>query len=758
MKNTLFLCCFTLLALWGHAANVLNGSGGGEAPMEPAQVTFCVDLSCFSAVDAASVGGTFNNFNFGADFLTDQGDGLYCVTKMLETGTYEYRFFFAQEQQENLDPVEDGACTTSGANGVARVIDVISGVNQTVTFGWETCESECEVATTTDVELCVDLSCFAQVDAAAVAGTFNSFNPGTDFLSNQGNGIYCATVPMEAGEQEFLFFFAQEQFEDMDPTEDAACTTTNFGFTNRVITVVEGQPASYTYGWETCATEATCPTTTDIELCVDLSCFPQVDAAAVAGQFNGFSPTEFLTNQGNGVYCTTVGLPSGPQEFKFFFAQEQFENFGPEDAACTANGNRLINVVEGQPETYTFGWERCDDQCIIPGANVNFCVNVGCTDLDPNSVNIFGQFNGFNPAANPMTNQGDGLWCTTVFLPPGNQEYLFLADGVAEQFPAFGGGCTITCCDGAFTNRLITIVDGQDQTVNFDWEECTYTPPEEIWSYDDVTANGGSGEADFSPCDVASAPITIDYTATNLNNAVDNHGFVHNTLCGDGEISFRVVDVSSGAYVGPTMRETTAAGAKQVSMFSNMTNVLRWEFRSFSNGPTTVQAYYKPFPMWLKLIRQGDWVFGYYSNNGSTYNYVHAVNVPMGTCIEAGVSLWSYLPFVPASGTVDNVNVIEYGNNSSIAIQGAPGNVSVARNWEVFPNPAVSTISLRWNSEVAPTQMTIYNGNGQIVRSQPLDAGLNSLDLQIDDLTTGAYWIEMRNEQQRLKTLPFVKQ
>ena len=543
----------------------------------------------------------------------------------------------------------------------------------------------------------------------------------------------------------------------MNPTEDAACTVTNFGFTNREITVVEGQPATYTFGWETCAPEAVCAPTTDITLCADLSCLPNTDAAAVAGQFNGFSPTEPLINQGGGIYCATVGLEAGPQEFKFFTAAEQFENFGPEDAACTTNGNRVINVVEGQQETYTFGWESCDAICSPPpGATVEFCVNVGCSGLDPNTVNIFGQFNGFNPTANPLGDQGNGIWCGTIFLTPGPQEYLFLADGVAESFPA-GSSCTVT--NFGFTNRIINIVDGQDQTVNFDWEECTFTPPGNGWSYADVTASNGSGSASFDPCDIGSGQVTIDYTATNGNPPLDNHGFTSTTLCGDGEISFRVVNVSSGAYIGPTMRETLSPASKQVSVFSNMTNILRWETRYATNGPLTVQSHYRPFPFWLKLVRQGNWVFGYYSYNGSSWSYVHAVNVSMDNCIEAGVSLWSYLPFVPSSGTVDNLSVVEYGNNSyNLSRPEISSNGVQAGEWELFPNPATSRVSVRWDSEVVPTQMNVYNQNGQIVRRQILDAGLNSLELQVDDLSSGVYMIEMKDEQQRLKTLPFVKQ
>jgi hypothetical protein len=86
------------------------------------------------------------------------------------------------------------------------------------------------------------------------------------------------------------------------------------------------------------------------------------------------------------------------------------------------------------------------------------------------------------------------------------------------------------------------------------------------------------------------------------------------------------------------IRETTDAGAKQVAIFSNMTYVLRHETRYTTNGPRQVNAFYKPAPFWLRLQRQGDWIFAYYSYNGVSFSYVHGVFVPMSNCVEVGLA------------------------------------------------------------------------------------------------------------------------
>lgn len=51
------------------------------------------------------------------------------------------------------------------------------------------------------------------------------------------------------------------------------------------------------------------------------------------------------------------------------------------------------------------------------------------------SVCLVGDFNGWNPAAQPMERQWDGSWILQLFLSDGHHHYLFLVDGVAMLDP-----------------------------------------------------------------------------------------------------------------------------------------------------------------------------------------------------------------------------------------------------------------------------------------------------------------------------------
>lgn len=51
-------------------------------------------------------------------------------------------------------------------------------------------------------------------------------------------------------------------------------------------------------------------------------------------------------------------------------------------------------------------------------------------DPEARTVRLIGDFNGWNPAAHPMTRQVDGSWFIEVLLAHGHHQYLFVVDGI----------------------------------------------------------------------------------------------------------------------------------------------------------------------------------------------------------------------------------------------------------------------------------------------------------------------------------------
>jgi 1,4-alpha-glucan branching enzyme len=56
-------------------------------------------------------------------------------------------------------------------------------------------------------------------------------------------------------------------------------------------------------------------------------------------------------------------------------------------------------------------------------------VNFFCHAPDAQRVSLVGDFNGWQPTANPMQRTYEGYWLASMELPHGHHQYLFLVDG-----------------------------------------------------------------------------------------------------------------------------------------------------------------------------------------------------------------------------------------------------------------------------------------------------------------------------------------
>jgi len=283
----------------------------------------------------------------------------------------------------------------------------------------------------------------------------------------------------------------------------------------------------------------------------------------------------------------------------------------------------------------------------------------------------------------------------------------------------------------------------------------------EGWTSDDIGNSNNEFEYDF---DTETFLLGSDGN-NGASTTTDNVAFVGQQICGDGMITARVDDVSANAYAGLMIRESSAAGARQVSLFSNLTNVLRVESRSMDNAPKTVQAFYKPFPFWLRLQRQGDWIFAYYSSNGMSFSYVHAVYVPMSSCVEMGLAAFS-TNNMPADVAISQVEVV---GSMGVYAEGPTNPESLPYQFEgelqkenavtIFPNPTKAYFTMQFAKPLERNaQVLLRNGFGQVVSNLQLEAGRINANWDVQDLASGLYYVEIRNDQTLLKTLRLVKQ
>lgn len=112
----------------------------------------------------------------------------------------------------------------------------------------------------TNITFCVDMTSVAgstDFAAQAIAFDFNSFNSGSTPLSDpDGDNTFCGTFSLADGEVRFNFFYAAAGGaggpENLNPLDGLACVNNGDGGIKRTYTVVNGQPETISFVWESC--------------------------------------------------------------------------------------------------------------------------------------------------------------------------------------------------------------------------------------------------------------------------------------------------------------------------------------------------------------------------------------------------------------------------------------------------------------------------------------------------------------------------
>ncbi|MCB0555821.1 MAG: T9SS type A sorting domain-containing protein, partial [Phaeodactylibacter sp.] len=337
-------------------------------------------------------------------------------------------------------------------------------------------------------------------------------------------------------------------------------------------------------------------------------------------------------------------------------------------------------------------------------------------------------------------------------------------DNCNDFFVSAIDAATITCLDEGETFEVpVTVSDGSGNTAN-----CTATITVEVdnslpepWASADIGNPGTGNTYQFDPCN--QPPVfTVEAGAANNSLGSDNIAFIGQELCGDVQITVKVESITPNGYAGLMMRETDDPGSKMVGLYSNLTNIVRWETRTVTDANKSVNFFNKPLPYWLRLQRQGNWITALYSYNGVGFSFVTAQQVPMEACIEIGLAAYSNIPGETATAVFSNVGI--QGGEAPLAI--LPGNSvepgSVSRNISLFPNPTRAMVTLEFGPEAVSDQdnqttVRLRNELGQLIEVRQIEEPIERMDWDVSQLSPGLYFIEVFTEGQAPQLLRFVR-
>lgn len=286
----------------------------------------------------------------------------------------------------------------------------------------------------------------------------------------------------------------------------------------------------------------------------------------------------------------------------------------------------------------------------------------------------------------------------------------------------------------------------------------------EGWSPTDI---GDAGEGTTYSFDICAgdnpnqAGLDISTGAYNLfpRNA-DNVAFVTLPLCGDGGIQARIDQVSNG-YAGLMIRESSHPGAKMVAIYSNQTSIVRREIRSVDNADKSVGLILAPAHQWLRLVRSGNYIGGFYRNSaGGSWQLFFLAYLPMQNCVEMGIAAFTHDP----NGTADvSFSQIRYSSNAGENLS-TPERIEL-ESWEppvvkatIAPNPVRDVMTLTFSRPLfADGTATLFNEVGQRVGQMPLREGASTLDWVTGQLPAGFYFLHLKGENGYQEVLKVVK-
>jgi len=411
------------------------------------QVTFQVEMS-LQVVDPTGVylAGSFNGFSETATPMIDQGAGLWTVDLDLEEGqNYEYKFLngstFANEEQV---PVGCGVDNGFGAYNRSHTVGLADEVLPAV------CYSSCSPCTFVNYNITfqVDMS-DETVDPNGVhlLGSFNGYDPSTLAMTDIGGGIWEIVVAITSG-QTIEYAFVNGTSLLVQESVDVACSN-GMGYREYFVIAAEATLGPVCFGL--CGS---CPSNqVEVTFQVDLSLAGSNPSGVfIVGSFQSPPFTAgldlMLDPEMDDIWTYTVLLdPSTVIEYKYLNGP----NFANEETVPAGCG--VDNGFGGYNRTWTVGssnetiplhcFSSCNT-CATPPVNVTFQVDMSNEVVDAAGVHIAGSFQGWDPAATLMTDQGAGIWTYTAQIQPSDiVQYKFINGNdwpFAETVP---GGCNV---------------------------------------------------------------------------------------------------------------------------------------------------------------------------------------------------------------------------------------------------------------------------------------------------------------------------
>ncbi len=178
-----------------------------------------------------------------------------------------------------------------------------------------------------------------------------------------------------------------------------------------------------------------------------------------------------------------------------------------------------------------------------------------------------------------------------------------------------------------------------------------------------------------------------------IGGSRDGFHFVYMPLRGDGELTVNVsgmITANEWAKVGVMIRESLTSSSRYGAALLTHAHGVVFQARTSTSGTSTLEeSNGHRVPLWLRVIRRGDTISGYYSLDGVTWAQQGAETVAMGPDVYIGLCVTSHSAGTPCTAVFSDVT---FGSDENNALRDAMLGTS-ATLWTRFEFDADETAS-----------------------------------------------------------------